>query len=350
MLTIGVDAHKQLLVVVALDGDGKERDGWRGANTAADWEAVRHWARAMSAERVWGIEGSGGYGRGLAQHLVAEHERVYEVNPRLTADIRKRSRSLGKSDRRDARAIAQAVRQEGAQLPRVEPVDATAVVALLTAEREDVLAEATRLRNQLHQVLHQLDPEYQQQWRSLRQVATLQALLAEPPAAISALATAQVAMVCRLAARLLLLEGQIAELAGEIEAQASAHYVGLTTLCGVGLLTAGMLAGVLGPGQRFASDAQLAAYAGVAPLEASSSGAVRHRLNRHGNRQLNMLVHRIALTQARSCAEARDYLARRQAEGKSWREAIRALKRFIIRRIWKRWCQIGAAGAPGTPV
>jgi transposase len=59
----------------------------------------------------------------------------------------------------------------------------------------------------------------------------------------------------------------------------------LTQLCGISLLTAGTLAGILGPGMHFASEAQLAAYASVAPLEASSAGRVRHRLSRAGNRR-----------------------------------------------------------------
>ncbi len=114
------------------------------------------------------------------------------------------------------------------------------------------------------------------------------------------------------------------------------------------LLTAGALAGILGPGQRFTSEAQLAAYAGVAPLEASSAGTVRHGLNRGGNRRLNAILYRIALAQARSSPEAQAYLARRKAEGKTWREAMRALKRYLIRAIWRLWQQCLAQQACQT--
>ncbi len=98
-----------------------------------------------------------------------------------------------------------------------------------------------------------------------------------------------------------------------------------------------MLAGYLGPGQRFATEAQLARYAGAAPVETSSAGKTRHRLNRSGHRQLNEIIHRIALVQAQHYAPAQRYLARRQAEGKTWREAIRALKRYIVRAVWQAW-------------
>jgi transposase len=62
---------------------------------------------------------------------------------------------------------------------------------------------------------------------------------------------------------------------------------------------------------------------------------VRHRLDRGGNRQLNCAPHRIAVTQGRVHAPARDYLARKQAEGKSRIEAIRCLKRHLARQVWR---------------
>lgn len=114
------------------------------------------------------------------------------------------------------------------------------------------------------------------------------------------------------------------------------------------LLTAGALAGILGPGRRFATDAQLAAYAGVAPLETSSADVVRHRLNRGGNRRLNAILYRIALTQARHSPEARAYLAWRVGEGKTGREAMRALKRFLIRAIWRLWQECPITSTPET--
>ena len=138
---------------------------------------------------------------------------------------------------------------------------------------------------------------------------------------------------------------QAEELAKRIKELVGPRFVPLTRLCGVDLLTAGALAGVLGPGLRFRTDAQLAAYAGVAPLEASSAGLVRHRLNRGGNRRLNAILYMIVLAQARHLQEARAYLDRRVAEGKSRREAMRALKRFVIRAIWRNWqdCQLPVA-------
>jgi hypothetical protein len=121
-------------------------------------------------------------------------------------------------------------------------------------------------------------------------------------------------------------------------------------VCGISLLTAGALAGMLGPGRRFSTEAQLAAHAGVAPLEASSAGQVRHRLSRSGNRRLNAVFHRIAVTQSSHSERARAYLSRRREEGKTAREAKRALKRYLVRAVWKLWqeCLLPPAAASTT--
>src|SRR3954454_8137604 len=104
MLTIGVDAHKQLHVALALADKGAVLGQWQGPNSADGWSSLLQWATELAAERQWGVEGAWNYGRGLAQHLVLAGETVYEINPRWTAQRRQRTRQLGKSDRLDAYA------------------------------------------------------------------------------------------------------------------------------------------------------------------------------------------------------------------------------------------------------
>jgi transposase len=339
MITIGVDAHKSVHQALALAETGAVLGNWRGANTPADWQRLLVWAASLPGPRQWGIEGAWNYGRGLAQFLVAHGETVYEVNPRWTAERRRRARKPGKSDRLDAHAVARLVRDEGATLPRVAAEDASAVLDGLVTEREAALGEATRLRNQVHQLLLQVDPDYRAHLPSLTSAAGVQAIATYTTASPNALQLQRTAAIRRLAQRLQLVLEQATELEHQICTLAERHYAPLTQLHGVQLLTAAALAGILGPGRRFTAEAQLAAYAGVAPLEASSAGSVRHRLNRGGNRRLNAILYRIAVTQTRSSPEAQAYLARRQAEGKTWREAIRALKRYLIRAIWRLWQQ-----------
>jgi transposase len=343
MITIGVDAHKRVHVALALDEAGREIGHWQGENSRAGWNDVQPWALSFGAARQWGIENAWAYGRGLAQHLVAADEAVYDVNPRWTALRRRSARRPEKTDRLDARAVALFVRQESSGLPQVQADDETAVLDLLTIERNSALAEATRLRNQIHALLVQLDPQYQDRLPTLKSRAGLAALETYASPDNRSLSLARAAAVRRLAQRLRLALGQAEELASQIK-DAASRFSSLTELCGINLLTAGAIAGILGPGRRFETDAQLAYYAGAAPLEASSAGIVRHRLNRGGNRRLNAILYRIALTQAHHSEEAQTYLHRRTTQGKTKREAIRALKRYIARAIWRLWQECCAVG------
>ncbi|MGA8923453.1 MAG: IS110 family transposase [Candidatus Dormiibacterota bacterium] len=339
MITIGVDAHKRVHVAVALDAAGRQLGVWKGANSSRAWQELKDWAAAFGGQRVWGVEGAWSYGRGLAQHLVVSGEVVCEVNSRWTALGRRSARKRGKTDRLDARSVAAFVRQEAATLPRVGEDDETAVLDLLVRERENAMAEVTRLRNQIHALLMQIDSEYEIRLRN-RRVRTRMRLLEsyEPPVAASTpLQRERVAGVRRLATRARVAFEHAEGLAKRIRVLAQEGFAPLTELVGVDLLTAGQLAGILGPGHRFEGESQLAAYAGAAPFEASSAGLVRHRLNRGGHRQLNWILYRIVLTQSQHSEQARAYLARRRQEGKTTREAFRALKRYIVRAIWRLW-------------
>jgi transposase len=338
MITLGVDAHKKLHVATAVDETGHDLGSWRGPNTPAGWQDALTWASGLGVTRQWGIEGAWGYGRGLAQHLVATGEAVYEVNTRWTALGRRHARRPGKTDRLDARAVATFVLGEAPDLPRVGAEDVTVVLDLLTSEREALRSETRRLWNQIHALLLQLDPEYKTHLPSFESRAIFAVLEQYEPASASAVQEERAAAVRRLAQRLRLGEEQARELEREIKARtAAAGFSALTEIYGVGLVVAGTLAGILGPGCRFRTDAELAAYAGAAPLETSSAGLVRHRLNRGGNRRLNSLLYMIVLTQLRCWSPAQAYMERRLAEGKTKREAIRALKRFLVRVIWKAW-------------
>src|SRR5919107_2238835 len=124
------------------------------------------------------------------------------------------------------------------------------------------------------------------------------------------------------------LEAEIAQLVARIAPQ-------LLSEPGFGPLTAAKLVGEIAGAQRFASDAKLARAAGVAPIPVSSGKTNRHRLDRGGNRQINATIHRIAVTRLRCHPETIEFVARKQAEGKTHREAIRCLKRPLARRIWQ---------------
>ncbi len=339
VITIGVDAHKQVHAAVAVDDAGRDVARWRGPNSRAAWDELHCWAAQLADERQWGVEGAGGYGRGLAQRLVDLGEPVFEVNSRWTASGRRSARKGEKTDALDATAVARTVRMEGSALPRVQPDDESSILSVLTTERDELIRESSRIRNQIHHLLLQVDPEYKGQIGCLTTRRSLGALSRYTAPDEGALQEHRAAAVRRLAVRLELVKHHIEDVSLQIKNLAAARFPALMRLCGVNALTAGVLAGLLGPGQRFASDAQLAAYAGVAPLEASSGLRVRHRLSRSGNRRLNSVIYWIVLTQAHHSPEARAYLARRMSQGKTRREAHRALRRYIARALWRLWVE-----------
>ena len=103
---------------------------------------------------------------------------------------------------------------------------------------------------------------------------------------------------------------------------------------GCGVLVAGKLVGEIAGIRRFATDAKLARVAGSAPIPASSGTTIRYRLDRGGNRQINAALHRLALCKGLHDPQTAAYLARKKAEGKTHREAMRCLKRHLARRVW----------------
>jgi transposase len=124
------------------------------------------------------------------------------------------------------------------------------------------------------------------------------------------------------------LEREITELVTQIAPQ-------LLDQPGFGPLIAAKLVGEIAGAQRFATAAKLARAAGVAPIPASAGNTQRQRLDQGGNRQINAALHRVIVTRARCHPETRDYIARRRNEGKSTRKAIRCLKRYLARHVWR---------------
>jgi len=144
----------------------------------------------------------------------------------------------------------------------------------------------------------------------------------------------QVRLARELVTRCRSLTRAIVELDRELEQRTAETAPALLELPGCAAVPAAKPLAEIGPSDRFRSDAQLARHGGVAPLEASSGRVQRHRLDRGGNRQLNAALYRVAITQARYHPAARAYLERKQAEGKSRREAIRCLKRLLVRVVF----------------
>ena len=332
MIVIGVDPHKQSHTAAAVAEATGVLQGERTVTARpVGHEQLLAWARSLGGKRLWALEGCRHVSIALERFLLASGERVVRVPPKLMAGARRSARERGKSDAIDALAVARAALREPA-LPTAALEGGSREIRLLLDHREDLVAERTRAQNRLRWHLHELEPELELPPGCLDRRCWLERLARRLQRREQ---TAQVRICRELVRRSGELTRRAHELERELGGLVAAQAPALLQLPGCGTLTAAKLVGETAGADRFGDDARLAMHAGAAPLPASSGKRQRHRLNRSGNRQLNCALHRIAVTQGRVHPPARAYLARREAEGKSRKEALRCLKRHLARVVYR---------------
>jgi transposase len=142
------------------------------------------------------------------------------------------------------------------------------------------------------------------------------------------------ALAADLLADMRRLDRDLAAIKTRIATAVDSSGTALVELHGVGPIVAGLILGHVGDTARFSTSSQFASYNGTAPIEASSGPKKRHRVNPRGNRKLNHAMHLIAVTQVRHDTPGRADYQRKLAEGKTKKEALRALKRHISDAVW----------------
>jgi transposase len=348
-LYIGVDTHKKQHVLVALDELGQRWGHLTIANTPAGWLDALGWARAGGQERCWGVENSGALGKGFAQFLLEQGEpEGHEVVPHRTAQYRRWGRTQDKTDETDALAMARLLLAEGARLPRVQADDASTELRLLSDQRDSLVRERTRLINQLHAQMLQIDPCYRDKSGPLthpRGIAYCRDLALPEARAVT---QTRLFIARQLAAQIASLNEQIAAVTAMLGERVRATRTPLLALSGVGEILAARLLGELGQVPRIPSAKALAALAGIAPVAVSSGGYCSYRVNRGGNRQLNRAIHVMALAQRRCDPRARAYYEKKRAEGKTPRAALRCLKRQLVDVIYRAFRQATTANLTPT--
>src|SRR3954449_12427229 len=333
MIVIGADTHKRSHTVAAVDAATGRACAERTARARRrSFEDLLRWARGVGAERVWAIEDCRHVSGALERFLLVRGERVVRVASKLMADARRSARERGKSDVIDAVAIARAAIREGLDtLPVARLAGRELDIRLLVDHRERLVAQRTALINDLRWHLHDLWPEFEIPARVLAaggwQDRVAGRLARAEQTARVRIARDELRRIRELTRSIDALERELAGLVADVAPQLLAEP-------GCGVLTAAKLVGEIAGIGRFATDAKLARIAGSAPTPASSGRTDRHRLDTGGNRQLNCALHRLAVTKGRLDPDTAAYLARKHADGKSRREALRCLKRHLARRVW----------------
>jgi transposase len=333
MIVLGADAHKRSHTIAAVQAATGEVLGDKtAAVSASGFGQLLIWARGLEGERMWALEDCRHVSGALERFLIARGERVVRVSTRLMAGSRRSSRDRGKSDRIDAISVARAAVAAGIDtLPTAALAGPELDLRLLVDHRERLVRARVALNSTLQWNLHDLWPELTLPGGALVSIkwsSRIGRRLARAEQTMRVrIARDELRRLRELTTAIKALEAEIAELVGRL----APHLVAEP---GCGPLTAAKLVGEIAGADRFSSDAKLARAAGIAPIPVSSGKTNRHRLDRGGNRQINAAIHRIAVTRARCHPETRDYIARKKAEGKTNRDAIRSLKRHLARRIW----------------
>jgi transposase len=345
---VGIDPHKKTLTATVLDGRGGTVATASFKVSGVGHRALEEWATSLGPVRRWGIENASGLGRHTAIFLIERGCDVRDVCPTRTAE-QSRKRRQGKTDALDSLRIAREV-QADPDLPvafkrapgDTGPDETHELLNLWHHQRRSLVKRRQQLLNEAETLLHELPEEIR---------ATLPATAKVRPR-LNALAdrdpTARWDPVTGLRLRLLddhtvaIAELDAREREASRELRDLVRRVGstLAELCGIADRSDAELLVETGDPRRFAGEAGFARFNGTAPLPASSAEGddepKRHRLNRGGNRRVNAVLHRMALTQLRSQPPARQIYDDARRRGHTKKEAMRILKRHLSNVVYRR--------------
>lgn len=330
-VVIGMDPHKRSATIEVMDEQEAVLDGGRFGTDAAGYRAMLAFAKRWP-ERLWAIEGTNGIGHHLAARLVGDGEQVVDVPAKLSARARVFISGQGrKTDAWDAHSVALV----GVRMRGLHPVvndEQLGLLRVLVDRRRALGEDHTRMISQLHQLLLMLIPGGAKKDLSAAQAKVLLASV-RPRDALGKMrrrvAAELIADLERIYARSKAADKELKILLAETG-------TGLLDMQGVGPSGAARLLVEVGDITRFPTKAHFASWNGTAPLDASSGDQVRHRLSRKGNRQINRVIHVMAIVQLRNQTIGRAYFDRRVGDGKTSMEAIRALKRHLSDAIYRQ--------------
>jgi transposase len=331
-VTGGVDTHADVHVAAAVDAGGGVLGVESFATTPSGYVALAGWLGAFGMVDRVGVEGTGAYGAGLARHLRGQGMLVIEVD----RPNRQERRRNGKSDELDAIEAARAALSGRASgIAKSADGDVEAIRALLVARRSGRNVRIKYL-NQIRHLGFTAPAELRERLRDVPgdQLARTAAAL-RPIVGSDTVVYATKLAIATLGRRVVALEVDGERLDRLLDTLVHRTAPSLLEVYGVGTHTAAILLVAAGDNpHRLKSEAAFAHLCGVAPLRASSGKVDRHRLNPGGNRQANHALWRIVFTRMSGDERTRKYVARRVAEGRSTREVMRVLKRYVARELY----------------
>ncbi|MEV0186130.1 IS110 family transposase [Streptomyces sp. NPDC050625] len=330
-VVVGVDTHKYVHTAVVVDVVGGTQGNLSVAADRGGYEQLAQWAAQFGQVLGFGVEGTGSYGAGLASYLRRHGHKVIEVN---RPDRRVR-RQRGKSDPIDAENAARAVLAGTATATPKSAEGTVEMIRHTKIARDTAVKARTQAMVTLKALIVTVPDELREQLQGLPKMTLIDRCAGLRPGTVTSVLASAKRSLRSPARRWLALDEEIKDhdrLLGELTRQQAPE---LVEAFGIGADTAAEVLVVVGDNpERIRSQAAFAKLAGVCHVPASSGRRDRHRLNRGGHRQLNSALYRV-IVRMRFHQPTIDYVARRTREGKTKKEIIRCLKRYLAREIFQ---------------
>ena len=331
----GVDAHADVHQVAALDQHGALLGTEGFATTTRGYGQLLAWLQAFGAVDVVAVESTGAYAAGLTRHLRRSQVKVLEVNQPHAHTRRRR----GKSDPIDAEMAARlALAGKSTVVPK-HTEGIVESIRLIRLARESAVKARSASMVQLSEIIITAPQDLREQLaarKTIRAKAAICRRLRPDHSELADPLQAAKLTLRSLAKRIQSLDEEVTLLDRELEQLVSTAAPRTTQLLGISTGHAGQLLVTAGQNiERLRSDGAFAALCGASPIAASSGKTSRHRLNYGGDRDANRALHMIAVCRLRYCPRTRAYAERRTTEGKTKREIIRCLKRYIARETYR---------------
>ncbi|MEA2974305.1 MAG: transposase, partial [Actinomycetota bacterium] len=338
-VTGGVDTHRDTNMAAALDGIGGQLGVKEFPTTPAGYRALLAWLASFGTVARVGVEGTGSYGAGLARYLATQGVRVIEID----CPNRQNRRRRGKSDPVDAVSAARSALSGDASSQAKARNGSAEAIRVLRVARSSACHDRTEALNQMRSLVCTSPDELREQLRDLSPFRLIERTCALRPGSEMNVLNATKTALRELGRRAHYLGEQMKLLNKLLGPLVKATAPALLARYGVGPDTAGALIVSAGdnPG-RLHSEAAFAHLCGSSPIEASSGQVTRHRLNRGGDRSANQALWRIVLVRMSSDPDTKAYVERRTKEGKSKREIMRCLKRYVARELYPLLAEIAA--------
>ena len=333
VLILGVDTHKDFHHAAVINHVGKSIAGRKFDATSAGYSDLINWATGVGRIGRAGVEGTGSYGAGLTRELTRRGIPVIDV----IAPDKQLRRLRGKTDQIDAYNAARAVLNELATaVPKAQDGFVEALRVLRTSRRL-LVKQRTESMNQLQGLIVSAPADLRVGLAKLKAKNLALRCSKLPVRQADDLVMTETKNVLRSLGKryveLLTETNRLSKRLGEIVKE---HASELLAVHGVGPDVAATMLIVAGENvDRLGSESAFAHLIGTAPIQASSGKTTRHRLNRGGHRQGNSAAYRIVMVRMKSHEKTRDYVVKALARGKTKREAMRLLKRYVAREIFQ---------------